>query len=85
MASANNANVDLNCLTIAELESIAHDKMDKQTRDYYNEGADSGSTLRDTAFAPVSCAMSPPSTPAFAYSGTKIASPSAWHPQQCNA
>ncbi|KAL9089928.1 MAG: hypothetical protein Q9159_002285 [Coniocarpon cinnabarinum] len=38
---------DLNCLTIAELEEIAADKMDKQTRDYYNEGADSGSTLRE--------------------------------------
>lgn len=51
MASANNANVDLNCLTIAELERIAHDKMDKQTRDYYNEGADSGSTLRENLTA----------------------------------
>jgi len=51
MASANNANVDLNCLTIAELERIAHDKMDKQTRDYYNEGADSGSTLRENLSA----------------------------------
>lgn len=38
---------DLNCLTIAELETIAADKMDKQTRDYYNEGADSGSTLNE--------------------------------------
>lgn len=38
---------DLNCLTIQELESHAHDLMDKQTRDYYNEGADSGSTLRE--------------------------------------
>jgi (S)-2-hydroxy-acid oxidase len=51
MASANNANVDLNCLTIAELERIAYDKMDKQTRDYYNEGADSGSTLRENLSA----------------------------------
>jgi (S)-2-hydroxy-acid oxidase len=51
MASANNANIDLNCLTIAELEAIAHDKMDKQTRDYYNEGADSGSTLRENLSA----------------------------------
>jgi len=42
---------DLNCLTIAELEAIAHDKMDKQTRDYYNEGADSGSTLRENLSA----------------------------------
>jgi (S)-2-hydroxy-acid oxidase len=45
------ANLDLNCLTIAELEAIAHDKMDKQTRDYYNEGADSGSTLRENLSA----------------------------------
>lgn len=36
---------DLNCLTISELEALAHERMDKQTRDYYNEGADSGSTL----------------------------------------
>ena len=45
------ANLDLNCLTISELEAIAHDKMDKQTRDYYNEGADSGSTLRENLSA----------------------------------
>lgn len=38
---------DLNCLTISELEAIAYNRMDKQTRDYYNEGADSGSTLRE--------------------------------------
>lgn len=38
---------DLQCLTIKELEAIAATKMDKQTRDYYNEGADSGSTLRE--------------------------------------
>ncbi|QIW97261.1 hypothetical protein AMS68_002779 [Peltaster fructicola] len=38
---------DLNCLTIKELEAIAYNRMDKQTRDYYNEGADSGSTLRE--------------------------------------
>ena len=36
---------DLDCLTISELEKIAEQRMDKQTRDYYNEGADSGSTL----------------------------------------
>lgn len=44
---------DLNCLTIAELEAAAHERMDKQTRDYYNEGADSNSTLREniTAYA----------------------------------
>ena len=38
---------DLDCLTIEELEKHAHNLMDKQTRDYYNEGADSGSTLRE--------------------------------------
>lgn len=38
---------DLNCLTISELEKIAEQRMDKQTRDYYNEGADSGSTLAE--------------------------------------
>lgn len=38
---------DLNCLTITELEAHAHTLMDKQTRDYYNEGADSGSTLKE--------------------------------------
>ena len=38
---------DLNCLTIKELEEIARTRMDKQTRDYYNEGADSGSTLAE--------------------------------------
>ncbi|KAK7734352.1 hypothetical protein SLS57_000045 [Botryosphaeria dothidea] len=42
---------DLNCLTIKELEAIARDKMDKQTRDYYNEGADSNSTLRENLSA----------------------------------
>lgn len=36
---------DLNCLTINDLEKHAYNIMDKQTRDYYNEGADSGSTL----------------------------------------
>ncbi|KAK5135112.1 hypothetical protein LTR08_005637 [Meristemomyces frigidus] len=40
-------NHDLNCLTIKELEKHAYNLMDKQTRDYYNEGADSGSTLRE--------------------------------------
>ncbi|EMC94354.1 hypothetical protein BAUCODRAFT_35563 [Baudoinia panamericana UAMH 10762] len=38
---------DLNCLSIEELERHAYNMMDKQTRDYYNEGADSGSTLRE--------------------------------------
>lgn len=42
---------DLECLTIEELERHAHDLMDKQTRDYYNEGADSGSTLRENTTA----------------------------------
>lgn len=42
---------DLNCLTIKELESIAAERMDKQTRDYYNEGADSGSTLLENITA----------------------------------
>ena len=38
---------DLNCLTITELEKLARERMDKQTRDYYNEGSDSGSTLSE--------------------------------------
>lgn len=38
---------DLNCLSVDELEQHAYNLMDKQTRDYYNEGADSGSTLRE--------------------------------------
>lgn len=42
---------DLNCLTIAELEQHAEVRMDKQTRDYYNEGADSGSTLLENSQA----------------------------------
>ncbi|KAF1941776.1 FMN-dependent alpha-hydroxy acid dehydrogenase [Clathrospora elynae] len=42
---------DLNCLTISELEKLAADRMDKQTRDYYNEGADSGSTLAENIAA----------------------------------
>ncbi|KAI5370398.1 Putative FMN-dependent dehydrogenase, FMN-dependent alpha-hydroxy acid dehydrogenase, active [Septoria linicola] len=42
---------DFNCLTIKELEQHAHSRMDKQTRDYYNEGADSGSTLRENTTA----------------------------------
>ncbi|KAL1624907.1 hypothetical protein SLS54_003631 [Diplodia seriata] len=42
---------DPNCLTISELEAIARDKMDKQTRDYYNEGADSNTTLRENVSA----------------------------------
>ncbi|KAI1611720.1 L-lactate dehydrogenase [Exophiala viscosa] len=42
---------DLNCLTIKELEALAYERMDKQTRDYYNEGADSGSTLAENLSA----------------------------------
>jgi (S)-2-hydroxy-acid oxidase len=42
---------DLECLTIDQLEIIAADRMDKQTRDYYNEGADSGSTLAENKSA----------------------------------
>ncbi|KIW34232.1 uncharacterized protein PV07_01025 [Cladophialophora immunda] len=42
---------DLNCLTISELESLAYERMDKQTRDYYNEGADCGSTLSENISA----------------------------------
>ena len=42
---------DLNCLTIAELEQHARPRMDKKTRDYYNEGADSGSTLLENSTA----------------------------------
>jgi (S)-2-hydroxy-acid oxidase len=42
---------DLNCLTIEELEQHARNLMDKQTRDYYNEGADSNSTLRENMTA----------------------------------
>lgn len=42
---------DLDCLTIAELEKHAALRMNKQTRDYYNEGADSGSTLLENSTA----------------------------------
>lgn len=42
---------DLNCLTITELEALAYERMDKQTRDYYNEGADCGSTLAENMAA----------------------------------
>ena len=53
MAAQNNGEKphDLNCLTIAELEKHAAIRMDKQTRDYYNEGADSGSTLLENSTA----------------------------------
>lgn len=50
-AAKNEQPHDLNCLTIHELESIAAERMDKQTRDYYNEGADSGSTLLENTSA----------------------------------
>lgn len=42
---------DLQCLTIEDLERLSRDMMDKQTRDYYNEGADSNSTLRENSTA----------------------------------
>lgn len=42
---------DPECLTIGELEKHAELRMDKQTRDYYNEGADSGSTLLENTQA----------------------------------
>jgi (S)-2-hydroxy-acid oxidase len=42
---------DLDCLTIAELEKHAAQRMTKQTKDYYDEGADSGSTLRENMSA----------------------------------
>ena len=48
---ANSKAHDLNCLTISELEALAAQRMDKQTRDYYNEGADSGSTLAENISA----------------------------------
>jgi (S)-2-hydroxy-acid oxidase len=48
---ANSKAHDLNCLTISELEKLAAERMDKQTRDYYNEGADAGSTLAENISA----------------------------------
>lgn len=42
---------DLTCLTIEDLEKLSRDVMDKQTRDYYNEGSDSNQTLRENATA----------------------------------
>ena len=42
---------DLQCLTIEDLEKLSRDVMDKQTRDYYNEGSDSNSTLRENSSA----------------------------------
>lgn len=49
--SDNKTEHDLNCLTIDELEKLAAERMDKQTRDYYNEGADNGSTLLENITA----------------------------------
>lgn len=43
--------LDLDCLTIPELGKHAELRMNKQTRDYYNEGADSGSTLLENTTA----------------------------------
>lgn len=51
MQASEATNQDLNCLSIAELEKLARDRMDKQTRDYYNEGADDGSTLQENRSA----------------------------------
>jgi len=42
---------DLDCLTISELERHAAQRMTKPTKDYYDEGADSGSTLRENMSA----------------------------------
>ena len=42
---------DLNCLNINELEKLATERMDKQTRDYYNEGADEGITVQENMSA----------------------------------
>lgn len=42
---------DLSCLNIKELEVLARERMDKMTRDYYNEGADDGSTLAENESA----------------------------------
>lgn len=38
---------DYNCLTINELQALASERMIKQARDYYNEGSDSNSTLKE--------------------------------------
>lgn len=42
---------DLSCPCISELEKIAEERMDKQMRDFYNEGADLGSTLAENMAA----------------------------------
>lgn len=51
MSSKGSKPHDLNCLTIQELSHHAALRMNKQTRDYYNEGADSGSTLLENTTA----------------------------------
>ncbi len=38
---------DLSCLCISDLHNLALEHMDKQTRDYYNEGADDNLTLNE--------------------------------------
>ena len=38
---------DLSCLCISDLHALALERMDKQTRDYYNEGADDNLTLHE--------------------------------------
>ena len=42
---------DLACLNMEDLERLSRDVMDKQTRDYYNEGSDSNTTLRENSSA----------------------------------
>ena len=42
---------DLACLSISELHALALERMDKQTRDYYNEGADDNLTLGENSTA----------------------------------
>jgi (S)-2-hydroxy-acid oxidase len=51
LPTSSDQDCDLNCLTITELEKLAAERMDKQTRDYYNEGADDGSKLNENTFA----------------------------------
>ncbi|KAL7271333.1 hypothetical protein RUND412_005917 [Rhizina undulata] len=47
MATTNNLEV----LCIADLERMAHKKMDKMAREYYNSGCDSEETLRDNVYS----------------------------------
>lgn len=42
---------DLSCLCIADLRALALERMDKQSRDYYNEGADDNLTLHENSAA----------------------------------